>query len=308
MGRTCAASAPTCSSSASTSTACPKGGWLDGALGVMAGLELLRSLAADGTPPVHRGPRRLGRRGGRPVQSQPVRLGGGRRHARPRRPARARPTGRATGSPTCWPSTASTSRTSTAPRTRIGQREGVRRGAHRARTGARATRVWASARSPAPTGIERERLIFRGQAAHAGTMPMEMRRDSFRAAGSLRARARRDRRRATTASRPWAAPQCWPGVVTAVPGETRITMDMRHIDADALAAMFAEANDAAHRAADGGGLHGRLEHIFRIPPMPFHPACSTRPAPRARGRGPRRRAAVAARCTTPARWPARSRP
>ena len=31
-------------------------------------------------------------------------------------------------------------------------------------------------------GIERERLIFRGQAAHAGTMPMEMRRDSFRAA------------------------------------------------------------------------------------------------------------------------------
>ena len=30
----------------------PKGGWLDGALGVMAGLELLRSLADEGTPPV----------------------------------------------------------------------------------------------------------------------------------------------------------------------------------------------------------------------------------------------------------------
>src|ERR1700710_1484126 len=30
----------------------PKGGWLDGALGVMAGLELLRSLAAEGVPPV----------------------------------------------------------------------------------------------------------------------------------------------------------------------------------------------------------------------------------------------------------------
>ena len=30
----------------------PKGGWLDGALGVMAGLELLRALAAEGTPPV----------------------------------------------------------------------------------------------------------------------------------------------------------------------------------------------------------------------------------------------------------------
>src|SRR6478672_2144316 len=31
-------------------------------------------------------------------------------------------------------------------------------------------------------GIERERLIFTGQASHAGTMPMEMRCDSFRAA------------------------------------------------------------------------------------------------------------------------------
>ena len=30
-------------------------------------------------------------------------------------------------------------------------------------------------------GIERERLIFSGQAAHAGTMPMGMRRDSLRA-------------------------------------------------------------------------------------------------------------------------------
>src|SRR3954454_18131363 len=29
----------------------PKGGGLDGALGVMSGLELLRALAAEGTPP-----------------------------------------------------------------------------------------------------------------------------------------------------------------------------------------------------------------------------------------------------------------
>src|SRR3954463_2779264 len=30
----------------------PKGGWLDGALGVMAGVELIRALAAEGTPPI----------------------------------------------------------------------------------------------------------------------------------------------------------------------------------------------------------------------------------------------------------------
>ncbi len=43
-------------------------------------------------------------------------------------------------------------------------------------------------------GIERERLIFTGQAAHAGTMPMGMRRDSFLAAQPLRPGARGDRR------------------------------------------------------------------------------------------------------------------
>ena len=119
-------------------------------------------------------------------------------------------------------------------------------------------------------GIERERLVFRGQAAHAGTMPMDMRRDSFRAAGrfalELAEIASRHTGVATVGS-----VQCWPGVVTAVAGETRITMDMRHIDAGELAAMFAEAHDAAARAADAEGCTVDWEHIFRIPPMPFDP-------------------------------------
>ena len=66
--------------------------------------------------------------------------------------------------------------------------------------------------------------------------------------------------------------QCWPGVVTAVAGETRITMDMRHIDAAALQAMFDEAHAAADAAAEAEGCTVEWEHIFRIPPMPFHPA------------------------------------
>src|SRR5205085_4005426 len=55
-------------------------------------------------------------------------------------------------------------------------------------------------------------------------------------------------------------------------GETRITMDMRHIDAGALQQMFDDAHDAADRAASAEGCTVEWEHIFRIPPMPFHPA------------------------------------
>jgi N-carbamoyl-L-amino-acid hydrolase len=120
-------------------------------------------------------------------------------------------------------------------------------------------------------GIERERLVFRGQAAHAGTMPMEMRRDSFRAASRFALEIAEIGRRHEGVTTVGFA-QCWPGVVTAVAGETRITMDMRHIDADALQAMFTEAHEAADRAAAAEGCTVEWEHIFRIPPMPFHPA------------------------------------
>jgi hypothetical protein len=61
-------------------------------------------------------------------------------------------------------------------------------------------------------------------------------------------------------------------VVTAVAGETRITMDMRHISAHSLQAMFDEAHEAAAAAAEAEGCTIEWEHIFRIPPMPFHPA------------------------------------
>jgi beta-ureidopropionase / N-carbamoyl-L-amino-acid hydrolase len=120
-------------------------------------------------------------------------------------------------------------------------------------------------------GIERERLIFRGQAAHAGTMPMEMRRDSFRAASRFALEIAEIARRHDGVTTVGFA-ECRPGVVTAVAGETRITMDMRHIDATALGNMFADAHNAAERAAAEEGCTIEWEHIFRIPPMPFHPA------------------------------------
>ncbi|MEY3823206.1 MAG: Amidase, hydantoinase/carbamoylase family, partial [Actinomycetota bacterium] len=65
---------------------------------------------------------------------------------------------------------------------------------------------------------------------------------------------------------------CKPGVVTAVAGETTITLDMRHIDAHELATMYSESIAAAHAAAESEGCTVEFEHIFRIPPMPFHPA------------------------------------
>ena len=73
----------------------PAGGWLDGALGLMAALEALRA-HADEERPVGLRLRRLGRRGGRALRAQPVRLLRVRRDARRRRGPRPQgPRGRA---------------------------------------------------------------------------------------------------------------------------------------------------------------------------------------------------------------------
>ncbi|MEZ5258488.1 MAG: hypothetical protein R2705_16790 [Ilumatobacteraceae bacterium] len=117
--------------------------------------------------------------------------------------------------------------------------------------------------------------MFTGQAAHAGTMPMAMRRDSFNAAArfSLALAVVAER----YGGRHGGFAQCWPGVVTAVAGETHLTMDMRHIDEGDLASMYAEAKEAARNAAQAEGCKVRFEHIFRIPPMQFDRPSWSRP-------------------------------
>jgi N-carbamoyl-L-amino-acid hydrolase len=247
----------------------PKGGWLDGALGVMSGLELLRSLAEEGTPAVT-------------VALVDWADEEGARFGR-----------------SLFGSAASVGTLDLDVLHGLSDKEGNKLsevlGAHGvdidnldgARTRIADVKAYVEVhieQGPilesigrgictvtGTKGIERERLIFRGQAAHAGTMPMEMRRDSFRAASrfALEIADIAVRHEGVTTV---GFAQCWPGVVTAVAGETRIAMDMRHIDASGLKAMYDDAHDAADRAAAAEGCTVEWEHVFRIPPMQFHPA------------------------------------
>ena len=246
----------------------PKGGWLDGALGVMAGLELLRSLAAEGTPPVT-------------VALVDWADEEGARFSR-----------------SLFGSAAVMGTVDVDIMRGLSDKEGNKlidvlpqHGVDIDNMDGAQTRV-ADAKAyvevhieqgpilesmnlgictvTGTKGIERERLIFKGQAAHAGTIPMPMRRDSFRAAARF-ALAVADIGENHDGVTTVGAVACKPGVVTAVAGETTITLDMRHIDAGELAAMYSESIAAAHAAAEAEGCTVEFEHIFRIPPMPFHP-------------------------------------
>ncbi len=247
----------------------PKGGWLDGALGVMAGLELLRSLAAEGTPPITVAlvdwADEEGARFSRSLFGSAASVGtldiDVLRGLTDKEGAKLPEVLAAHGVDIDNLDGAQTRMAEVKAYVEVHIEQGpVLESMGRGICTVTGTK-----------GIERERLIFRGQAAHSGTMPMEMRRDSFRAAARFALELAEIGKRHDGVTTVGHA-QCWPGVVTAVAGETRIAMDMRHIEALGLQAMFDEAHDAAQRAAEAEGCTVEWEHIFRIPPMPFHPA------------------------------------
>ncbi len=119
-------------------------------------------------------------------------------------------------------------------------------------------------------GVERHALIFRGQAAHSGSTPMNRRRDAFLPAARL---ATEIYRIAEAHGGVCTIGSCVtrPGIVTSVIEECRITLDQRHLDAAALAHMLADARAASTRFAEEANVSVEWEPLCRIAPQPFHP-------------------------------------
>lgn len=119
-------------------------------------------------------------------------------------------------------------------------------------------------------GVERHAITFHGQAAHSGSTPMERRRDAFLAAARMSpeiyAICQRRGGVGTIGSC-----QTLPGIVTSVVAECRITLDQRHLDAAALAAMHREAVEASERFAREAGVRVEWERLWAIDPILFHP-------------------------------------
>jgi N-carbamoyl-L-amino-acid hydrolase len=122
-------------------------------------------------------------------------------------------------------------------------------------------------------GVERHTLRFTGQAAHSGSTPIPMRRDAFLAAAETALECREIARRHTT---PDARVVCTvgtvkvePGIVTAVPGVCEISLDQRALDAGVLARMLADAKTAADRAARDNNVRVEWRPLWRIDPRPF---------------------------------------
>jgi beta-ureidopropionase / N-carbamoyl-L-amino-acid hydrolase len=119
-------------------------------------------------------------------------------------------------------------------------------------------------------GVERHLVTFRGQAAHAGSTPMDKRQDALAGAAKLELELRE------IAKRVGGGAVCTmggvvtkPGIVTSVVETAECLLDQRHLEAAQLAEMLSNAEAASRRFAHEENVEVEWERIWSIEPIPF---------------------------------------
>ena len=109
-------------------------------------------------------------------------------------------------------------------------------------------------------GISRYEITFTGQANHAGTTPMHLRRDALRGAARLiqavpEIVARRGSGRSVGTV---GQISVRPGAANVIPGEATLTVELRDLASDVLQSLCDEVAQAAREAAEAEGLTASL--------------------------------------------------
>src|SRR6266545_894253 len=119
-------------------------------------------------------------------------------------------------------------------------------------------------------GVERHQITWKGQAAHAGSTPMDKRRDALAGAAKL-----------ALEIRPIAAKVgggavctsggvvCKPGIVTSVVETAEQLLDQRYLKAESLAELLRLAKEASERFAQEENIEVEWERIWNIEPILF---------------------------------------
>jgi hydantoinase/carbamoylase family amidase len=119
-------------------------------------------------------------------------------------------------------------------------------------------------------GVERLRFLIRGRVAHAGTTPMASRHDAGLAAAAAALRIEEiaigEGGVATVGEMSFE-----PGIPTAVPGTATFVVDLRNRRAEALARMLKSTREEVTACAAERGCEVNEEPVWRIEPIAFDP-------------------------------------
>src|SRR3954454_15699896 len=247
----------------------PNGGWLDGCLNVVAGVEVLRRIAEEGTPPV---PVRLvnwadeeGARFGRSLFGSSAAAGS----MADQDELRARVDAGGTSLPDAIGAHGVDLDKATDARSQLENAAAylelhIEQGP-----------VLESMDLPLGVvlgtfGVERCRITWRGQAAHAGSTPMDSRRDALAGAAKLALYIREiaaevgDGAVCTSGG-----VVCKPGIVRSVVETAKQRLDQRRLDPNHLERLLGMAREDAGRFADEEQIDVEWERIWNIEPILF---------------------------------------
>jgi hydantoinase/carbamoylase family amidase len=247
----------------------PNGGWLDGCLNVMAGVEVLRRIAAEGTPPLTV---RLvswadeeGARFGRSLFGSSAAAGS----MADQDELRQRHDANGVGLPDAL-------REHGVDLDRaLEARSQLENAAAYLELHIEQGPVLESMDLPLGVvlgtfGVERHQITWRGQAAHAGSTPMDKRRDALAGAAKLALEIR------PIAAEVGEGAVCTsggvvtkPGIVTSVVETAEQLLDQRHLNADSLARLLSLAKEASERFAREESIEVEWEKIWSIEPILF---------------------------------------
>ncbi|KRB82922.1 Zn-dependent hydrolase [Sphingomonas sp. Root710] len=117
-------------------------------------------------------------------------------------------------------------------------------------------------------------MTLTGQDSHAGTTPPAARRDALVGAARIvdlvdrLMRARGEDGRGTVGHL-----TVEPNSRNTVPGLVKLTIEFRHPSTEEIARIADEFSSEAHRLAEAAGLRAELAELYRIPARKFDPAC-----------------------------------
>jgi N-carbamoyl-L-amino-acid hydrolase len=117
-------------------------------------------------------------------------------------------------------------------------------------------------------------LVIKGQEAHAGPTPMQLRRDPV--AGLSRIIQKTyllAEENAPHARLTFGDIKVEPGSRNTIPGRVTLAIDMRHPDPQVLDSMDRELKSIVESQCRTAGLTGKLEEVWYMPPVFFAPEC-----------------------------------
>jgi N-carbamoyl-L-amino-acid hydrolase len=127
---------------------------------------------------------------------------------------------------------------------------------------------------PAVMGLSWYDCTVTGMEAHAGPTPMHLRRDALQVATTIMQETVAIANRYPPYGRGTVGMvQVFPNSRNVIPGQVKFSIDLRNVTADLLDTMHGEIEAFVERTRRETGLAIVLERVSYYPPCPFHPDC-----------------------------------